>query len=211
MNILLAIGLAFFTFAAQADWTDTAIDEFQVAPPPAVGSPEYQRDYQILHDYESTRTSAQCREASAETFAQFEVFFGSILSSREIATVERLAKKVENLASDAAGHYKGIFKRDRPYNIDRTLRPCIPKPFGSKAYPSSHATQAATLACVLADIYPDRADALLERGRQAGENRVLGGVHHPSDVEAGQKLANDLCASLMTQADFLQDLDDVRP
>ena len=41
---------------------------------------------------------------------------------------------------------------------------------------------------VLAEIYPDQRDALLARGRQIGFDRIIGGVHYPSDVVAGAAL-----------------------
>ena len=47
---------------------------------------------------------------------------------------------------------------------------------------------------VLADLVPKLQEAILERGRQVGNDRVLAGVHHPSDVEAGQKLGAALAA-----------------
>jgi acid phosphatase (class A) len=49
-------------------------------------------------------------------------------------------------------------------------------------------------------------DAILARGRQIGDDRVIGGVHFPSDVEAGRTLAQAIFAKLMASPDFQADL-----
>jgi acid phosphatase (class A) len=55
------------------------------------------------------------------------------------------------------------------------------------------------LARVLSRIYPDRAAAFMQRADEIAKNRVLGGVHHPSDIEAGKKLG-DLVANKMLKS-----------
>ena len=40
-----------------------------------------------------------------------------------------------------------------------------------------------------------------------GKNRMLGGVHHPTDIVAGQKLGDALTHRLFSSPEFLQKLD----
>jgi len=49
-------------------------------------------------------------------------------------------------------------------------------------------TRLFAFALLLAELAPERRDAILEAGRQVGVDRVVGGVHFPTDIEAGQRL-----------------------
>jgi len=50
-------------------------------------------------------------------------------------------------------------------------------------------------ATLLAQLQPQDREAILARGRQVGFDRPLGGVHYPSDVEAGQAVGAAFAAS----------------
>ena len=72
----------------------------------------------------------------------------------------------------------------------------------SMSYPSGHATRGIIFALVLAELVPAQKDAILARGKQIGDDRVLAGVHFPSDVVAGQTLAKAILAQLMASEAF---------
>ena len=59
---------------------------------------------------------------------------------------------------------------------------------------------------VLGTIYPERKDALMKRADEVARNRVLGGVHHPTDVEAGKKMGDVLGKSLIANPAFMAQL-----
>jgi acid phosphatase (class A) len=71
------------------------------------------------------------------------------------------------------------------------------------SYPSGHASLGWTWALLLAELAPDRADALLARGYAYGENRVVCGVHWPTDVEAGRTIAAAVSAKLHSKPEFV--------
>ena len=54
------------------------------------------------------------------------------------------------------------------------------------SYPSGHAALGWAWALLLAELMPERADALLQRGYAYGQSRAICGVHWQSDVEAGR-------------------------
>ena len=54
------------------------------------------------------------------------------------------------------------------------------------SYPSGHASIGWAWALALAEIAPDRANAILARGLAYGQSRVVCGVHWKSDIEAGR-------------------------
>jgi acid phosphatase (class A) len=78
------------------------------------------------------------------------------------------------------------------------------------SYPSGHSTLGYAWALALAELAPQRADAILLRGREYGDSRVICGVHFPSDVDAGRVLAAGVVARLHADADFRRALDAAR-
>lgn len=76
----------------------------------------------------------------------------------------------------------------------------------SPSYPSGHATVGAMMAILLAQMVPERRDALFAHGWKYGEARVVSGVHFPSDVEAGRILGTILVGVMQQDRRFRADL-----
>ncbi|MFH2204740.1 MAG: phosphatase PAP2 family protein [Elusimicrobiota bacterium] len=192
-----------------ANWQDIPSESFAVADYPALGSPESALDFRILHDWQEQRSEAACRQARSQKIPAFKYLFSagsSPLTQAEVAAMAPLMDEVFKLGTRIAGYYKHKYSRPRPFTTDPTLIPCAHKPGGRTSYPSSHALLAHLGACVLAAKYEDRAGTLGDYGDRLGELRAIVGVHHPSDVAAGQDLARQLCGRLLKDDDFLSRL-----
>jgi acid phosphatase (class A) len=63
---------------------------------------------------------------------------------------------------------------------------------------------------VLAEIAPDRAEAVFERGRAFGESRLVCNIHWASHVIEGCIVAAATVARLHSNPDFLADLRDAK-
>ncbi|HXT00990.1 MAG TPA: phosphatase PAP2 family protein [Elusimicrobiota bacterium] len=189
---------------ASAAWQSMSATDFEVPPPPAPGSPGDQQDFATLFQWQATRTPQQCSLAAGMTVPDFQSLYApsGILTSSEMTTVQPFLDAVSKKVSAVAGVFKKEYARPRPYNENKDLQPCADKPGGATAYPSAHATEGAVDACVLGQIFPDRAQKLADWGRYVGELRVISGVHHPTDVAAGQALAASICSWLLEQGDF---------
>lgn len=186
---------------------------YAMPPPPRSGSAADRQDFEILHRFQTNRTREECAVADAQSYMSIESFFGPhtrLLTAREMQAVQSLYHEIQQTADHEAKPYKVHFARPRPYNVDATLKPCISMPKGNMAYPSAHATAGALIGTILADLFPNRASALKAQGLQIGTNRVLGGVHHPSDIEAGETLALKIYEALQRNSDFLGDFQRVR-
>lgn len=75
----------------------------------------------------------------------------------------------------------------------------------SPSYPSGHATVGVMMAILLAQMVPERRDALFAHGWDYGEARIISGVHFPSDVEAGRILGTMLVGVMQQDARFRRD------
>lgn len=190
-------------------WEKVEPQTFVVADPPKKGSDEYLQDYQELHHLQDTRSKAECSLAWKMIYAHYMQLFtpidDDVLSDEQLTIAEPLMKKVTRFTLKMTGFYKKKYARKRPYDVDPTIEPCIKKVPGATSYPSSHASTSMAVACVFAKLLPKKSQAILDYGKEMGDLRVIVGVHHPSDVEAGQKLALDICDYLFSNEDFLKE------
>lgn len=166
---------------------------YRLPAPPAEGTAAYDQDFIKLHEYQDHRTPEECAAAGEQSHLNLRNGFGDLLTSRELKQAKVLSMRVIAKTAIAVYYYKQKFKRPRPFLTDETLTPCIRKPSAKdKAYPSGHSATGYALALALAKKFPAKKEILLERGLKIGENRLIGGVHHPSDVAAGRKLAEQV-------------------
>ena len=173
---------------------------------PAHGSAQELRDDDILLKYQASRTAEQCQAAAAQSEVNLQQIFAQPngpLTASEFARSQFLLLKVAAKAGLNVLRAKDVFKRLRPYDRNREIIPCIPKE-NSTAYPSGHTTVSRVAARVLAAKYPRYERQLLEVAEQVALNRVLGGVHHPSDIEAGEKLADELAQRFLDDSKRIQ-------
>ena len=59
---------------------------------------------------------------------------------------------------------------------------------------------------ILSEIVPERTDAILARGHEFGQSRVVCNVHWQSDVDRGRVMGAAAVARLHADAGFLRDL-----
>lgn len=178
-----------------------------LGPYPAKGSNEEALDFEALHRYQDSRTEAECRQAAAEEGATVNSMFGGSkgpLSASEVKEAERRMVKIYALSGVNSLYAKRIFNRPRPYLTDEGLKPCIPLE-KSSAYPSGHTTLARLMGKVLSHLFPAKEKALIRRADEIAKNRVLGGVHHPSDIIAGKKLGDALADIYLFEERLLLD------
>lgn len=188
------------------------LDLRPVPAAPADGSYEDKEDFRVLYDWQAKRTGAQCAKAKTEMSHSYEVFFGKMspFASPSPAQVTAFFKGVGEDSVAAHKYLKDVYKRERPFVRDAGLKPCIP-PVKGFAYPSGHSTMARLFALILGDLVPARRAEYLARADEAALNRVLAGVHHPTDIAAGKILADTLYKSLKKDPAFVSDLKNLRP
>lgn len=200
--------LTFMSSTALAQWNKIPSTDFAVAPPPKVKSAAEKKDFEILLKYQDSRTPEQCAMAGRQKWPNFSSFFGAYegLSEAEFETLKKFMGRVGKLAERVTVYHKNHFERRRPYQVKPEIKPCVHKVEGSKSYPSSHASIAYTMGCVLGEFFPKRKAALIEYASDLGELRAIVGVHHPSDVSAGQELGQAVCDRLKSELDFVAEV-----
>lgn len=192
-----------------ADWTKLSETSFRMGDPPEEGSAADQKDFASLHHLQDSRTKSDCDEGREQLSHTFENFYGpesGQLTPKQFDRYEDLFKRVFKLTARISGHFKDSFERPRPYITDSTITPCIPKPGPNRSYPSTHAALGMVGGCLLAQALPAKAEALEDHAKRIGELRAIVGVHHPTDVSAGQKLGRQICEKLAKDTEFAEEL-----
>jgi hypothetical protein len=152
-----------------------------------------------LHELAATRTDAQT--ATARWYADhglteaWDVYLADY--SRQVGPAQaKAAKKLLDdtlmMVNEITQTAKAAAGRTRPYVVDPTLETAVDKPGGSPSYPSGHTTAAFAAAIVLGYLMPKRAKEFLNIAMQVAYSRNYAGVHFPSDVYAGVKLASTI-------------------
>jgi acid phosphatase (class A) len=108
---------------------------------------------------------------------------------------------------------KDHYKRTRPFVVHNDAT-CYPKDDAllrrDGSYPSGHSAIGWGFALILAELNPSRADAILLRGREFGQSRLVCDAHWQSDIDAGRVIAAAAVARLHGDAAFRADLDAAR-
>lgn len=218
--IVLALGLAACSSAAVVHRHDGSavyldrvrLEAMDFPPAPAAGSQVDIADLAAVHDWQTKRTPEQCAEARAEGDAYFDEFFGSLkpfsvpLPKENLEFLTRVREDISTMVEI----FKDRYARKRPFVRDAALSPCIGRVPGL-SYPSGHATISRVYALMLSELAPRRRAEFMARGDEAALYRVIGGVHHPSDIEAGKKLGDTLFARFMENPGFRANMDKLRP
>lgn len=154
------------------------------------------------------------RDAGAYSFDQlmnrFSVTAGTELSPASSPILAHLLHRAVADTNAYTALAKIGHERARPYIEDSRIVPCQTNYLrvnDRQSYPSGHAANGYVAALVISATIPDRSEVLLARGIRYGDNRVVCGVHHPSDVEQGQRIAIAVFEKLRLQKQFLADLD----
>lgn len=165
---------------------------------PAHGTPAETADFNELHRLQDSRSKTECDQAALEDNTSLEVLFAGArgpLKPKDLKKVSKITLLAYNAAFVNIATAKNYYKRPRPYLTDTTLNPCAPRE-KSMAYPSGHATVSRAYAHMLAEYFPEKRAELFERADEIAFHRVLGGVHHPTDIEAGKKFGDAIAKAV---------------
>jgi acid phosphatase (class A) len=185
-------------------------------PPPAIASAAQEADnvaFRALSALQGSPRGQLAREDANLQFPQaaaaFSCALGITISEQTTPHLNMLLRRTLADAGLSTYKAKDHYQRTRPFVAFKTAS-CTPDEDAKLAkdgsYPSGHSAVGWSWALVLAEVAPQRSDALLQRGRAFGQSRGICGVHWQSDIEAGRLIGAATVARLHTHAGFTAQL-----
>lgn len=172
-------------------------------PPPALGSPEQLAELDevraVYHAVDSNTIAAAYSEKEFTVF-NFTDDVGDYFTTANLPKTTAFFAKVQSDAEMVTDLGKNHFGRPRPFVTDPSLK--NGKLEKSFSYPSGHSTESMVLALVLADLIPDKHDAIIDHARHIGWHRIQIARHYPTDIFAGRVLAMAIVDDFKKNPDY---------
>ncbi len=187
-----------------------------VPPPPLESSAEFAFDQETSRLSLALRGTPRWEMAASDAVLHFpeaaEAFSGVIgMQITEEATPYLYMIMRRTLTDAGLSTYtaKDHYARKRPF-MSNGEPICTPEDEealrGDGSYPSGHTAIGWAWALILCEIFPEHADAIIARGREFGESRIVCNVHWASDVREGRFMGAATVARLHADQGFIADL-----
>jgi acid phosphatase (class A) len=171
-----------------------------------------ERDERVRREMQRFRDTPRWRLAAADAdlafpraVDHFACALGIAVSRERTPALYELMQRTVIDAGQSTLAAKELYRRPRPFTLDGAPT-CVPDSEnalrGSPSYPSGHASLGWAWGLLLAELAPERADALRARGAAFGQSRVVCDVHWQSDVDAGRTVAEAVVARLQLDPEF---------
>jgi acid phosphatase (class A) len=187
-----------------------------LGPPPEDGSAAFALDQEKAAMFVALEDEARKAQAVKDAilyFPEATEAYNIILKTKitEESTPHLYIILRRSLADAGGCTYgaKNKYQRQRPFVVNDTPT-CTPDDEemlrGDGSYPSGHTAVGWAWALILAEVFPDQADAILERGKEFGLSRNVCNAHWHSDVVAGRLMGAAAVARLHANEQFVIDL-----
>jgi acid phosphatase (class A) len=183
--------------------------------PPTPGSAQDVADHRIYAETRSLKDGPRWALAQEDDDINprgggriFDCAIGARLGQDQPAAVTRLLTRILIDVGHSYNPAKELYKRARP-PVGNDAPICVARDerlLKSYSYPSGHASISWAWALALAELEPDRADAILARGASVADSRVVCGVHFSSDVQNGRLVGAAVIAAEHASPEFLADM-----
>jgi acid phosphatase (class A) len=173
-------------------------------PPPANNSMQTREDLAEVLRLQVTRTPAMVARAQADEARNVWCFadvMGPQFTKGRLPVLAAFFRRLVDSGDAVVDPYKNMWNRPRPPQYSSLVKPVV-KLSTAPSYPSKHATDVTLMGIVLSNMVPEKRADIMARAADYAHNRVVGGIHFPSDVEAGQIVGTVIAARLQTQDDF---------
>ena len=206
----LVLLLSWPTSAAESHYViPDSLPATLLVPPPAEGTPAWQRDMHAVEEMQKHASSVDKRLMVEEQHVhvdQMARVMGDGFTREKLPHTFALLDRVVTDTSMVVDADKKFWHTRRPYLADKQVTLLIDPIDKSPAYPSGHTCISRVMAEVLGMLYPSRVTMLRAWADAVATHRIQAGVHSPSDIEGGRSLAMLVVGALSQSKDFAADL-----
>jgi len=183
-------------------------------PPPADDTPAGLADLSVLLYVQANRTQDQVELAkkmeSPSVFAMGREVFGPWFTRENLPKTAEILRQTSKAADPVLKDAKKNWQRPRPYVRSTLISPVVGKPNDAGSYPSGHTFGIAIPEFLLSAAFPSHAAEFDEKIHRVMWGRIVGGVHFPSDTEAGRLLAKDVMDKMLATKAMKDALETIR-
>jgi acid phosphatase (class A) len=179
-------------------------------PPPVAHSVADRQDLAAVLQAQKTRTPEQIKLAQLDaklSIFRFQSVLGDGFNEQNLPVTTKFFERVMHDDHDLIEITKNYYNRPRPSIASDQVKPVVP-PLKNASYPSGHSCFAYLSAILLSRMLPEKAPQIFDRAASYAHNRIVAGVHYPTDVQAGMISASVIVNQLMLDekfnADFMQ-------
>ena len=188
-----------------------------LAEPPQPGSGAFENDRYYYEWGKEQRQTARGSQAAIDesqwTSRAFSPAAGFLIGPEETPEIFKLVEGARKDASATNKVAKNYFRRTRPFVhfSEPSLMPESDAEYASSySYPSGHSVRGWVYALTLALVVPDSTESLIARAQEYALNSVVCGHHYKSDVDASLVEATAIMSRLLSNADFMAQLEKAR-
>ena len=135
----------------------------------------------------------------------FSPYMAITISSEATPAIYKMLNNAVGTINKGVSNCKSYYKRVRPFQ--RFGDPVASgESLSQTSYPSGHTCRGWAMALLLVELDPTNQDAILQRGYEFGQSRVIVGAHWQSDVDAGRVVASACFARIHTDPTFMEDM-----
>ncbi|ESY99678.1 phosphatase PAP2 family protein [Mesorhizobium sp. LNHC209A00] len=211
--LLLVVGSTARAEDAKPFITNKDVDLTMILPPPpANDSAETKAELGEVLTVQVTRTPEMEARAIAdaeENVWRFADVMGPNFNKDKLPKFCAFFDRVVETEGAVVDPAKDVWKRPRPHQLSDLVKPVV-KLSSSGSWPSGHATVGTMMGIILSDMVPERRAEIMARAAEFGHNRIVGGIHYPSDVEMGKISGSVIAAGLLNRDDFKAEYDVAR-
>ncbi len=184
--------------------------------PNKAGSPEFFRDftqYQLGKNLRNTKRGDDARldeNWGMVLLTRFNDVYDIKISNTNTPELWNLIQHAETDINNAVTKMKENEFRTRPYVQfkEKTGKPESERIFEkTSSYPSGHTAFGWGAALILSEINTENQEAILKKGFEIGQSRVILGYHYQSDVDTARFLASMTVAKLHSIPEFQAQLE----
>ena len=206
----VAVSFATPSFAADPYVTGKMLDLAPLMePPPVADSAEDKADLKAVIDAQAAASEDRKKQAFVDSDESVDVVLGSVLGPKFVLTnlpkTAALFARIGDSEDDTLDAAKPFFGRKRPWIGHPDEVKAIAKPTKSGSYPSGHTTRATLYAIVMSAMVPEKQREIWVRAHDYTYSRVVGGMHYPTDIDAGWRAGTAMAAVMMALPNFQAD------
>ncbi len=163
-----------------------------------------------LYRIQTERTAEQVKAARADDEEEdifiFRGIMGNGFREDQLPLTAALSKHVHSDEAFISLPLKTRFHRPRPYQWDKSINAVCKLSNAPNAYPSGHSISGYLEAFTLIAMFPEKSEAIMARADDYAHNRLVCGVHYPSDIAASRVVATAAFGYMLANPKFESDL-----